>query len=133
MHVLVREERLRLGTDEVHSCEHLGGKPHVVNYATVAQGGPVDVAPKEPKGGRRRVTTPVGQEVSPTEFTEMVRDLGVEEEPQPAAARSANRPAGGRRARSRANGGQAPKPPQGDGGDGEKPKKPRNRRHGRPR
>jgi SecD/SecF fusion protein len=81
------------------------------------------------------------QGVSQSEFDEMVRDLGIEEEEkQPAAARS-GRPAGGRRARSRANGGQTGQPqqppqqqgpPQGDG-DQNKPKKPRNRRHGRPR
>jgi SecD/SecF fusion protein len=91
----------------------------------------VDGAPKERR--KRSLTTPPdpSRGVSSEEFEEMVRDLGVEEEPQPAAAtRSAGRPAGGRRARSRAerDGGQ---PPEGDGG--EKPKKPRNRRHGRPR
>ena len=75
-------------------------------YATTAQGGPIDVAPKERKG--RRVSAPPGQPVSATEFQEMVKDLGVEDtaavidEPQPAAAGS-TRPAGGRRARSRAN------------------------------
>ena len=104
-------------------------------YAVATAGAPVDVVPGEPKRSRRdRLTQPAdpSQGVSREEFEEMVRDLGVEEEePQPAAARSVNRPAGGRRARSRANGGQAPKPP-GDG-DGDKPKKPRNRRHGRPR
>ena len=54
-----------------------------------------------------------------------------EKQRQPAAARAGNRPAGGRRARSRAET-QDPsaQPPQ--GGD-DKPKKPRNRRHGRPR
>jgi SecD/SecF fusion protein len=110
-------------------------------YATTAQGGPVDVAPKDPKGGRRRVTTPVGQEVSAAEFTEMVRDLGVEEEkkraPEPAAT-GASRPAGGRRARARQNGmapPAGPAKPAGENGDPKDPKerKPRNRRHGRPR
>ncbi len=108
-------------------------------YATTAQGGPIDVAPKERKG--RRVSAPPGQPVSATEFQEMVKDLGVEDtavviEPQPAAAGS-TRPAGGRRARSRANGdGDTPPatPPPGNGGDGEpKERKPRNKRHGRPR
>ena len=109
-------------------------------YATTAQGGPIDVAPKERKG--RRVSAPPGQQVSATEFQEMVKDLGVEDtavvidEPQPAAAGS-TRPAGGRRARSRANGGDdtpPAAPPQGNGGDGApKERKPRNKRHGRPR
>ncbi len=104
-------------------------------YAVATAGAPVDVVPGESKRARRdRLTQPndPSQGVSREEFEEMVRDLGVEEEPQPAAAQSANRPAGGRRARSRANGGQTPKPPAGEG-DGEKPKKSRNRRHGRPR
>ncbi len=112
-------------------------------YAVATAGAPVDVAPKDPRGGRR-VTQPAdpARGVSSHEFEEMVRDLGIEEEgqpqPQPAGAR-AGRPAGGRRARSRANGGQQ-QPPKQDGGEGtppptdpEKPKKPRNRRHGRPR
>jgi SecD/SecF fusion protein len=109
-------------------------------YAVAVAGAPVDVAPKEKRHRRDRLTQPLdpSQGVSREEFDEMVRDLGVEpeQEPQPAAARS-GRPAGGRRARSRSNGGQTPKPPAqgGDGTEGgdDKPKKPRNRRHGRPR
>jgi SecD/SecF fusion protein len=112
-------------------------------FATAAQGGPVDVTPKA-RGGRRRVTATPGQEVSATEFQEMVRELGVgEEKPavrQPAAAASAGgRPAGGRRARARANGGATPPPAApptpGDGSTEEtgKERKPRNKRHGRPR
>jgi hypothetical protein len=67
--------------------------------------------------------------VSSEEFEEMVRDLGVEPEPEaepdaPQPATAGSRPAGGRRARSRAA-------KDSDGGD--KPKKPPNRRHGRPR
>jgi SecD/SecF fusion protein len=109
-------------------------------YAVATAGAPVDVAPKE-KRRRERLTQPLdpSQGVSREEFDEMVRDLGIDEQQeqrQPAAARSSGRPAGGRRARSRANGGQTPKPPA-EGGDGtggdDKPKKPRNRRHGRPR
>ncbi|WP_028058612.1 protein translocase subunit SecDF [Candidatus Solirubrobacter pratensis] len=111
-------------------------------YATTAQGGPIDVAPKDSKRGRRRVTTPVGEEVSGSEFTEMVRDLGLDEEKgKPArepAATGASRPVGGRRARARQSGGappagpSSPQPP--DGGSQEpKERKPRNRRHGRPR
>src|SRR4051794_19528024 len=126
-----REPAFRARHDRI--METLGEVPA---YATVAQGGPVDVAPKEPKGGRRRVTTPVGQEVSPSEFTEMVRDLGVEEEKKPArepAATGASRPAGGRRARARENGIAPPagaKPTDGEPKDS-KERKPRNRRHGR--
>ena len=108
-------------------------------YATTAQGGPIDVAPKERKG--RRVSAPPGQPVSATEFQEMVKDLVVEEEPAAApepqpAATAGGRPAGGRRARSRANGGDTPPaaPPPENGGDGSpKERKPRNKRHGRPR
>jgi SecD/SecF fusion protein len=67
----------------------------------------------------------------------MVKDLGVDDEratPQPAAT-GASRPAGGRRARARANGGTPPAPPPaGDGGEQPpKERKPRNKRHGRPR
>jgi SecD/SecF fusion protein len=104
-------------------------------YAVATAGAPVDVAPKETR--RRGVTQPAdpARGVSAQEFEEMVRDLGIEEaeQRQPAAARAAgSRPAGGRRARSRAQQ-QSQQPPK-DGGDGaDKPKKPRNRRHGRPR
>ena len=104
-------------------------------YAVATAGAPVDVAPKETKRSRR-LTTPAdpSQGVSGQEFEEMVRDLGIEEaerQRQPAAARAGNRPAGGRRARSRADSENPPGQPPQDGGD--KPKKPRNRRHGRPR
>jgi SecD/SecF fusion protein len=107
-------------------------------YATSAQGGPVDVAPKERKRGAPSITAPPGEEVSRAEFSDMVRDLGLEEERQPAAA---GRPVGGRRARARQNGPARPAPPPptppaGEGGDGAPPpreRKPRNRRHGRPR
>jgi SecD/SecF fusion protein len=132
-----REPGFRARHDRI--METLGTVPA---YATTAQGGPIDVAPKEPKGGRRRVTTPAGQEVSASEFTDMVRDLGLDEQkkkpaPEPAAT-GASRPVGGRRARARQNGmappaGPSSQPPA----DGEpkepKERKPRNRRHGRPR
>ena len=119
-----REERIR---------REFGGV--VPAYAVATAGAPIDVAPKE--GKRRGLTTPAdpSRGVSNQEFEEMVRDLGIEEaeQRQPAAARASGRPAGGRRARSRANGDKdKPQPPQGEGGD-DKPKKPRNRRHGRPR
>ncbi|HEY7075851.1 MAG TPA: protein translocase subunit SecD [Solirubrobacteraceae bacterium] len=109
---------------------------YVPAYATTAQGGPIDVAPKERKRRAPSITAPLGQEVSRAEFAEMVRDLDTEQpQPQPAAA---GRPIGGRRARARQNGPgarpPAPPPQEGDG-DGAEPKerKPRNRRHGRPR
>ena len=78
-------------------------------YAVATAGAPVDVAPKDRKHRRDRLTQPddPSQGVSREEFDEMVRDLGIEEEQQadrqPAAAPS-GRPAGGRRARSRGNG-----------------------------
>src|SRR5436305_9601971 len=107
---------------------------------------PSDAAPAEPRSGRCSITAPQEPtQVSRDEFAAMVRDLGIDEERQPASTGAArSRPAGGRRAR--ANGGAsgarpAPPPVKGDGpdggdaGDGEspKPKKPRNRKHGRPR
>ena len=92
---------------------------YVPAYATTAQGGPVDVTPKE-KGRRKSVSAPPGQEVSQSEFQEMVRELGVDEseQPQPAtepqpAATGATRPLGGRRARARANAGNGAPPPEG--------------------
>ena len=77
----------------------------------------------------------------------MVRDLGIEEERQPASTGAARGPPGGRPpvARQRrpdrrtltapATGGSGPARPADKPGDGEppKPKKPRNRKHGRPR
>ncbi len=107
-------------------------------YAVATAGAPVDVAPKDRGRRRDRLTQPVDPAtgVSRAEFDEMVRDLGVEEERQPATTGSGRRPAGGRRARSRSEGG-APQPPKSGGsteaGGEDKPKKPRNRRHGRPR
>ncbi len=109
-------------------------------YATVAQGGPIDVTPKEAK--RRSISAPPGQEVSASEFQEMVRELDVEtSKPEPAAtgAGAGTRPVGGRRARARATGGtQPPAPPASGNGENveneaAKDRKPRNKRHGRPR
>ncbi len=103
-------------------------------YAVATAGAPVDVAPKETKRSREahRAGRPVARRVGPGVRGDGARprDRGGEQQRQPAAARAGNRPAGGRRARSRAEQ-QADQPPQ-DGGD-DKPKKPRNRRHGRPR
>jgi SecD/SecF fusion protein len=103
-------------------------------YAVAAQGGPIDVAPKE----RRRpatVTAPSDpNQVSRQDFDEMVANLGIEQERQPTAAAGPVRPRGGRRARSQ---GATPPPPRqpgdGEGGDAPRDRKPRNRKHGRPR
>jgi SecD/SecF fusion protein len=116
-------------------------------YAVPMGSAPVDVAPAEPRGGRRSVTAPQDPaQVSREEFDAMVRDLGIEEERQPASTGATrSRPAGGRRARG--NGGRGgsgsrpsgsgPSRPAGKPGEGgesaPKPKKPRNRKHGRPR
>jgi SecD/SecF fusion protein len=132
-----REPGFRARHDRI--LETLGEVPA---YATVAQGGPIDVTPKQ--RGRRSVTTPAGAEVSQTEFQEMVRDLGIDEaerrQPEHAAATAtSSRPAGGRRARARADGTAPPagpgaaKPPEPPGDGTPKERKPRNRRHGRPR
>jgi SecD/SecF fusion protein len=113
--------------------ETLGAVPA---YATTAQGGPIDVAPKERKRRAPSITTPIGEEVSRAEFSEMVRDLGLENQPAPQPAAAGQRPIGGRRARARQqqNGpGRTPPPPNTQGDGGPKERKPRNRRHGRPR
>jgi SecD/SecF fusion protein len=107
--------------------ETLGAVPA---YATTAQGGPIDVAPKERERRAPSIVAPTGPEVSPAEFAEMVRDLDATK-PQPAAA---GRPIGGRRARARQNGpGRQPPPRPAEGDAAPKERKPRNRRHGRPR
>jgi SecD/SecF fusion protein len=125
-----REARIRRDLGEVPA------------YATTAQGGPIDVAPPEPRRRAAAVSQDPTQGVSQAEFAEMVRNLGHEDDapPEPAAA-APTRPAGGRRARSRAQqGGGTPPPgpgasaPDGDGdGAPREQRKPRNRRHGRPR
>ena len=101
-------------------------------YAVALQGAPVDVAPPEPKRGRRDAApASPAQGVSREEFDEMVRDLGLEgQQAQPEPAAATGRPPGGRRARMRAEG--SPPPAQGSETP-PKPKKPRNRKHGRPR
>jgi SecD/SecF fusion protein len=116
-------------------------------YATTAQGGPIDVAPKEQRRGATSVTAPADPtQVSRSEFDEMVANLGIDEarKREPAAAGPA-RPRGGRRARAQGNG--PAKPPAAPGGDagtrpdapadggeaGDQQRKPRNRKHGRPR
>ena len=101
-----RAERIR---------QQFGGE--IPAYAVATAGAPVDVAPKEK--ARRSVTQPLdpSRGVSGAEFEEMVRDLGVEDEQprQPAAAGS--RPAGGRRARSRAQSQDPAAQPPKDGGE----------------
>jgi SecD/SecF fusion protein len=115
---------------------------YVPAYAVATAGAPVDVEPGERRRGAATVTaTQDPTQVSREEFDDMVRNLGIDEAPAPRkpAAAAAGRPAGGRRARARADGGQAPaarpagepKPPADAAPD--KPKKRRNRRHGRPR
>ena len=130
-----RERRIR---------ETLGAVPA---YATTAQGGPVDVAPSAPRGGRRDIhqTQDPSQGVSKAEFDDMVKNLGIEEAEarEPAAAARAVSRAGPPEGAVPVGGTAIPHPPatppkQEPGGDkpaGEepKPRKPRNRKHGRPR
>ena len=119
---------------------------HVPAYALATAGAPVDVDPSRPRRGGAATATQDPTQVSREEFDDLVRNLGIEDEggapASPPAAAGAGRPAGGRRARARANGGDAPgsraagstTPPAAGEGDGsDKPRKPRNRRHGRPR
>ena len=120
---------------------------HVPAYAVATAGAPVDVEPGQARRGSASVTAPQDPtQVSREEFDDLVRNLGIEGAPGPEesrkpAATAAGRPAGGRRARARGNGGDAPgsraagvdPPAAGDPADSDKPKKPRNRRHGRPR
>ena len=107
---------------------------------------PVDVAPAEPRGGRRSVTAPQ----DPTRCrgrssTRWCATSGSRRSASPRApAPRRGRPAGGRRARAdggrtgagpRPGGERRPRKPGEPDGDAErpKPKKPRNRKHGRPR
>jgi SecD/SecF fusion protein len=117
---------------------------HVPAYAVATAGAPVDVEPAAKRRAAGSITAPQDPtQVSRDEFDEMVRNLGVEEATarrSQTATAAAGRPAGGRRARARAEGGEGPgAPPGGDGtppaegGGSDKPKKSRNRRHGRPR
>src|SRR3954469_13909333 len=98
-------------------------------YAVPIGSAPVDVAPDEPRGGSRTITAPQDPtKVSRDEFDEMVRDLGIDEEPRQPASTGAPppRPAGGRRARANGGTGPAgrpatPKPREGGDGEGEQP------------
>ena len=118
---------------------------YVPPYAIATAGAPVDVEPERKKVAATSVTAPQDpSQVSRSEFDDMVKNLGIEDDAaakdrKPAAAAAGSRPAGGRRARARAadQGGATP-PREGEGNgqtppDGGTPKKPRNRRHGRPR
>jgi SecD/SecF fusion protein len=121
-----RERRIR---------KELGAVPA---YATTAQGGPIDVAPKEGRGARSLTAPADPTQVSRSEFDDMVANLGIDsQERQPAAAGPA-RPRGGRRSRAQGDGPAASRPPATPRPDGEPPadereRKPRNRKHGRPR
>jgi SecD/SecF fusion protein len=136
VHWKEREPVYRAREKRVHAA--LG---YVPAYATAIGGEPIDVAPKE-TGRRGQLTAPADPAagVSRAEFEDMVKDLGLPQEPA-AAAPGPARPAGGRRARSRGNGPPPPPPAPPAGGDGApdspdqppQPKKPRKRPHGRPR
>jgi SecD/SecF fusion protein len=112
-------------------------------YATELGWAPVDVAPKEQRRARRRITAPDDPErgVSASEFDEMVRDISHETETETPRQR---------RRRATAVEEPAPPPPQREPVDDtadalpedvvmpdeerkDRPKRPRNRRHGRNR
>ena len=111
-----REPGFRARHDRI--LETLGEVPA---YATAAQGGPVDVTPKQRAPPPRHRAGRRGGVAS--EFQEMVRDLGVEEQPEsaspsrpPRARRPSarGRPPGagaGRTARAAGRLGRRPKPP----------------------
>jgi SecD/SecF fusion protein len=94
-------------------------------YATAIGGAPVDVAPKEPKRRRGRLTSPdEPDQISQSEFQELVRDIQ-EPEPEPAPT-----PGSGRDL----DPDEVVMPKQrGTDGNKPKPKRPRNKRHGRTR
>ena len=116
-------------------------------YAVPIGSAPVDVAPAEPRHGRRSITAPQ----DPSQVSqERVRRHGARPRDRGAApagehrrdALGARRAAGASRANGGRTGGSGPQPgaggpaqPGDKPGDGEppKPKKPRNRKHGRPR
>jgi SecD/SecF fusion protein len=116
-------------------------------YAMASNGAPIDVAPPQPRGGRRSRVGVAGDpaNVSREDFDQMVRQLGdveVTDEPGARAASQSGRPAGGRRG-SRAAGAAGNGPANGPTTeDGEprpqpKPKSPAARKtprkHGRSR
>jgi SecD/SecF fusion protein len=101
---------------------------HIPAYAVASSGAPIDVVPKRRKVAR---TVSPDQGVSQEEFQDLVANLGVDAKPAVAPPRTANRPAGGRRARLQ--GKPAPQKPAGDEPTDDKPRKPRNTKHGRSR
>src|SRR5215210_5297046 len=65
---------------------------HLPAYAVPIGSAPVDVAPAEPRGGRRGITAPQDPtQVSRDEFDAMVADLGIEEEQRQPASTGAAR------------------------------------------
>jgi len=106
---------------------------HVPAYATAIGGAPVDVGPKEEAKSKRRLTAPTQpEEISQSEFQELVRDI---QEPEPEPGRE---PAAAPARRGDGDGGRARDldpdevvMPKGEKRD--KPRRPRNRRHGRSR
>ena len=122
-------------------------------YATELGGAPVDVAPKERRRSRRRLTAPDDPErgVSASEFEEMVEDISHEtaDASPPGGTSTPGRRAtrGGGKSRAAVDEPAPPKPaPVDDAADAqpedvvmpdeerkERPKRPRNRRHGRSR
>ncbi len=72
-------------------------------YAVPMGSAPVDVAPAEPRGGRRVDHRAAGSVagLASSEFDAMVRDLGIEEERQPASTGATRGPPGGRPAVAR--------------------------------
>ena len=122
-------------------------------YATELGGAPVDVAPKERRRARRRLTAPDDPErgVSASEFEEMVEDISHEtaDASPPGGTSTPGRRAtrGGGKSRAAVDEPAPPKPaPVDDAADAqpedvvmpdeerkERPKRPRNRRHGRSR
>ena len=103
---------------------------HVPAYATTAAGEMVDVAPKEKQRSSRRLTQPddPAQGVSPTEFSDLVRDLHADQTPTRTATAEREEP--------------APRDPTADldsedlvlkDDKPKKPRRPRNRKHGRAR
>jgi len=110
-------------------------------YATaMARIGGHDVEPVQRKR-EVKLTADPSQGVSREEFDDLVANLGVETKPVVAPPRQ-SRPAGGRRARGRENGGAVPPEPPSTspeapgatppgGESGPKPRRPRNKKHGR--
>jgi SecD/SecF fusion protein len=97
---------------------------YVPPYATAVGGAPVDVAPKERPSRRGRITAPdQPEEISATEFQDLVRDIQDEPEPPPTPT-----PARGRDLDP-----DEVVMPKREGDGKPKPKRPRNKRHGRAR